>query len=72
MKKRKLGRTGLDVSELALGGVFVQSTVTPAEDVRAIVQCAADGGINLVDTAPAYGDSEAALGVALEGVSGTP
>lgn len=70
MKKRKLGRTGLEVSELALGGVFVQSAVTPAEDVRAIVQCAADGGINLVDTAPAYGDSEAALGVALEGVSG--
>lgn len=37
----------------------------PAEEVGQILRLAADNGIDLLDTAAAYGDSEAALGKAL-------
>ena len=38
---RPLGRTGLQVSEFGLGGVFLQSKVTTPDDVKATVACAA-------------------------------
>lgn len=57
-----LGRTGLQVSRLSLGGLFVSKAGGPFEGARAAVQRAADRGINYVDTAPMYLDSEDVLG----------
>jgi D-threo-aldose 1-dehydrogenase len=67
MRYRTLGRTGLSVSELALGGLFVASFSSPIETARATVRRALDLGINYIDTAPTYGDSEEVLGRVLEG-----
>lgn len=74
---RRLGRTGLQVSALALGTVELGLDYgiaapghfgRPAEDeaIR-LVHHALDAGINLVDTARAYGSSESLLGQALAG-----
>jgi aryl-alcohol dehydrogenase-like predicted oxidoreductase len=66
MQKRKLGRTGLDVSPIAIGGAafsYVHSAMgwdPKSEEGRNVVYAtlntALDHGINYVDTAPAYGD----------------
>ncbi len=69
MKTRTLGRTGAQVSELGLGGLFVsQVGGRGIEEACAAVHRALDLGVNWVDTAPTYADSEAVLGVALEDV----
>jgi aryl-alcohol dehydrogenase-like predicted oxidoreductase len=69
MKTRLLGRTGLQVSELALGGLFISSVggVPQEESVQAIRR-ALELGVSYVDTAPTYANSEEVLGIALEGV----
>jgi aryl-alcohol dehydrogenase-like predicted oxidoreductase len=67
VKKRTLGRTGLQVSELALGGLFVASFASPLEKAKSTVAKALDLGINYIDTAPTYGNSEEVLGQALKG-----
>ncbi|MFL7807896.1 MAG: aldo/keto reductase [Anaerolineae bacterium] len=68
MKYRTLGKTGLQVSELGMGGLFVSSHgATREEGVRA-ARRALELGVNYVDTAPGYLDSEEVLGEALEGV----
>lgn len=75
MNYRLLGRTNLRVSEIALGTVSLGADYgLPApgefgrperrEAVR-VVQAAADAGINLFDTAPAYGEAESVVGEAL-------
>lgn len=68
MNYRRLGRTGLKVSEICLGTMtFGHSTQEP-EAVR-IVDLAIDAGINFFDTANAYAGSasETILGTALRG-----
>ena len=70
--RRPLGRTGIMVSLLALGtvkigrnqGVKYPHAFERPDDhaVLALLDKAADTGINLIDTAPAYGDSETRLG----------
>lgn len=69
MNHRTLGRTGLQIGELALGGLFVSSLggVT-ADQARETVRTAVAGGIDYIDTAPSYADSEAVLGHALKGI----
>jgi aryl-alcohol dehydrogenase-like predicted oxidoreductase len=62
MELSKLGRTGLSVSRLSLGGLFVSKAGGPFEGALAAVQRAAQRGINYVDTAPMYLDSEEVLG----------
>ena len=62
MKKRMLGRTGLSVSELSMGGLFVASFAGEFEQARAAVKRAAELGINYIDTAPGYGNSEENVG----------
>jgi len=72
---RTLGRTGLRVSALGLGTVELgldYGIGTPGEYGRPseaaairLVHAALDAGINFVDTARAYGESERVLGVAL-------
>jgi aryl-alcohol dehydrogenase (NADP+) len=68
MQYRTLGRTGIRVSPYALGTLMFATTMgnDPADSAR-IIHKAIDAGINVVDTADAYGDSEEVVGKALEG-----
>jgi len=66
---RSLGRTGIQVSPYALGALMLATEVgnpDPEESIR-IIHRALDAGINLIDTADAYGDSEEVVGRALKG-----
>jgi aryl-alcohol dehydrogenase-like predicted oxidoreductase len=72
MHYRTLGRTGLRVSLLGLGSggasQLGQSYNLPSTDSVRLVRRALDAGVNMLDTAPGYAQSEALLGQALEGV----
>lgn len=77
MELRALGTSGLRVSPLGLGTVkfgrnegvkYPVGFDLPDDDhVRALLNLAAELGINLIDTAPAYGSSEQRLGALLPG-----
>jgi aryl-alcohol dehydrogenase-like predicted oxidoreductase len=70
MDYRRLGRTGLEVSELCLGAMmFGQWGNTDHDDSVRIIHAALDAGINFVDTADVYsgGESEEILAKALVG-----
>lgn len=68
MEKVMLGRTGLQVSRLSLGGLFVASFAAERSQAVRTVRRALDLSINYIDTAPSYGNSEEVLGEALAGV----
>ncbi len=65
MNKRVLGRTGLEVTELAMGGLFIASLFNELEDAKATIHHAVELGINFIDSAPTYGNSEEVIGKAL-------
>ncbi|HET9556620.1 MAG TPA: aldo/keto reductase [Actinomycetota bacterium] len=70
MRYRLLGRTGLRVSELFLGAMVFgtgSGMGAPPEECRRMLDLYAEAGGNVVDTANAYGQSEAILGELLEG-----
>lgn len=77
MELRDLGDTGIRVSPLGLGTVkfgrnqqvkYPSSFNLPSDDqVRDLLSLAAELGINLLDTAPAYGTSMQRLGKLLPG-----
>ena len=69
MKKRFLGKTGLEVSELGLGGLFISSIGAEYEQAKKAVFRALELGVNYFDTAPTYANSEEVLGNVLEDVS---
>jgi aryl-alcohol dehydrogenase-like predicted oxidoreductase len=62
--KRRLGKTGVDLSIIALGGIVV--TDTEQSFANNIVAEAFDRGINYFDVAPSYGNAQERLGPALE------
>ena len=74
MKYRPLGKTSLNASVVGIGawvmggGVIWGANPDDAESIRAI-QTALDQGVNLIDTAPAYGwgRSEEVVGKAIKG-----
>lgn len=66
MQKRRLGRTGLQVSQVGFGGTWI-AQLSPAEAV-AVVRRAFDLGVTYFDTAKWDGDSEEKLGAALKEV----
>ncbi len=70
MQYRTLGRTGVQVSTLVLGAMnFGRLGRTTQDEATAIVDAALEAGINLVDTADAYGrgESEEMVGKAVAG-----
>lgn len=71
MKYRRLGRTGLQVSEVGFGGAGIGHVWGPTTDEECIlaVRRALDLGINFFDTSPMYGGgkSEENLGKGLRG-----
>jgi len=62
--RRRLGKTGVDLSIIAFGGIVVTNT-EPAF-AKNIVAEAFDRGINYFDVAPSYGNAQERLGPALE------
>jgi len=69
MKYRKLGRYGIKVSEVSLGGWLTQGRTIDDSTTEAIVRRAFDLGVNLFDTADVYngGEAEMALAKAITG-----
>lgn len=66
MEYRSLGRTGLSISRLGLGGIPIQKI--DAERTRELVEELLAKGVNFIDTARGYTVSEEYLGYALAGV----
>ncbi len=64
MQYRRLGQSGLHVSALALGSWVTFAGVLSRNQVRDLVACAFDAGVNLFDSAENYasGAAEAMLG----------
>ena len=73
---RTLGRTGLEVAPIAFGAFkigrnektkYPQDYELPSDqEVAVLLNAVLDNGINLIDTAPAYGRSESLLGEHLD------
>lgn len=68
MKYRKMGRTGLKVSEICLGTMIYGDQVEEKRSIR-IIRKALETGINFLDTADMYvkGKSEEIVGKAIRG-----
>lgn len=72
MRTKKLGRTGIEVSEIAFGGVEIgipygigvkhASDMLSEKDAIYLLHTAIDEGINYFDTARLYGESERIMG----------
>ena len=66
MDYRILGKTGLKVSSMGFGGIPIQRI--DAAGTRKLMERMVEAGINYIDTARTYGESEVYLGEALEGI----
>ncbi len=65
MKKVRLGKTGLMVTRVGLGGIPIQRL--DEADAVAVVRRCLELGVNFIDTANAYTTSEARIGKAIAG-----
>ena len=65
MKTVRLGKTGLEVSRVGIGGIPLQRP--PEDKAINVIQRALDLGITLIDTALGYGESERRIGKAIKG-----
>ena len=66
MEYRVLGKTGLTISRMGLGGIPIQRI--DAEGTKQLVYQLMEAGVNYIDTARGYTVSEQYLGYALEGI----
>ncbi|MDQ7949915.1 MAG: aldo/keto reductase, partial [Pedobacter sp.] len=76
MKTRKLGSTGIEVSEIAFGGVEIgipygigvkdEGDMLSEQKAIELLHCAIDEGVNFFDTARLYGESERIMGNAFK------
>lgn len=72
MRKKKLGRTGIELSEVAFGGVEIgvpygigvrsEADMLAEQDAVNLLHRAIDEGVNFFDTARLYGESERIMG----------
>lgn len=69
MKKRLLGKTGLSVSELGLGALFISSIGGQFDESKKAVLRAIEFDVNYIDTAPSYFNSENVLGEIIGDIS---
>ncbi|PKM81606.1 MAG: aldo/keto reductase [Firmicutes bacterium HGW-Firmicutes-14] len=60
MEMRRLGRTKMIVSAIGMGGIPIQRV--SESQASAVIETAVSYGINFIDTARAYSDSEAKIG----------
>ena len=70
MEYRRLGKTELQVSLLGFGGIPIQRVSAAA--AAATIREGLERGINFIDTARAYTDSEEKIGKALAGIPRAP
>lgn len=77
MNKRKLGKTSMEISEIAFGGVEIglpygigiqsEKDMLTENEAIDLLHASLDGGINFFDTARLYGNSETIMGKAFVG-----
>lgn len=60
-----MGRTGMEVTALGFGGAEIGYESVPYEQVEKLLHGALDAGLNIVDTAECYPDSESMIGRAI-------
>ena len=65
MKTVRLGKTGLEVSRIGMGGIPL--TRPSIDEAVEVIQRALDLGVNFIDTSPGYKDSEERIGKAIAG-----
>ncbi|MBI5642252.1 MAG: aldo/keto reductase [Deltaproteobacteria bacterium] len=65
--KRRLGKTGLDITIMGLGGEGVLRSYGREKEAVEVIAAAIDSGINYLESARAYGGSENYYGTALKG-----
>ena len=66
MQKRTLGKTGMNVTPLGFGAAqFRSATGMDGPTSEKVLNAALDAGLNLIDTAECYGDSEVFVGNAV-------
>ena len=74
LSRRRLGRTDMDVTEVALGGVGLGGRRTTDDDnlAAATIREGWQRGINYLDTSPLYGESERRIGLGFRQMGGRP
>jgi aryl-alcohol dehydrogenase-like predicted oxidoreductase len=65
MEKRQLGKTDMEVSVLGFGGSEIGYENADAEVVGQLLNSALDAGLNVIDTAECYQNSEELIGSAI-------
>lgn len=65
MELRTLGKTGLKVSALGLGTSEIGYEKVTQRQINELINAALDAGLNVIDTAACYGDSEEMIGRAV-------
>ena len=67
MERRRLGKTGIEVSVLGFGGSEIGYEAVSARTVATLLNGALDAGLNVIDTAECYDESETLIGKAISG-----
>jgi predicted aldo/keto reductase-like oxidoreductase len=70
LETRRLGRTGIKASLLGFGGIPIMRV--GMEEARDAIAEALSSGVNFIDTARGYGDSEDKIGHALKSLGARP
>jgi aryl-alcohol dehydrogenase-like predicted oxidoreductase len=65
LERRKFGKTDMNVAVLGFGGAEIGYEKTEQETVGKLLNSALDAGLNVVDTAECYIDSEVQIGTAI-------
>ncbi|MBO5898336.1 MAG: aldo/keto reductase family protein [Clostridia bacterium] len=66
MEYRRVGNSGLKVSEIGLGSWLTYGNSVQKDEAVAVIDRAYELGVNLFDTADCYGDAEEVVGPALK------
>jgi len=67
LEHRRFGKTDMNVAVLGFGGAEIGYERVAPETVSKLLNGAIDGGLNVIDTAECYVDSEALIGDAIGG-----